>query len=132
MNRKYVATNGTYNNSYLIIFVLNAVRLKCAFVAKKKWENIGGITKYAGGLDKGKFLNVYRKIPVFLGKDNKKFQISKVAHDARNREYIGVVDWLGNAGIINVRYCMEQPELLVKGNYNPDNYKIYLQIQACS
>ena len=31
------------------------------------------ITKYAEGLDKGKILNVYRKIPVFLGKENKKF-----------------------------------------------------------
>ena len=35
------------------------------------------ITKYAGGLDQGRILNVYRKIPVFLGKENKKFQISK-------------------------------------------------------
>ena len=34
------------------------------------------ITKYAGGLDKGKILSVYRKIPAFLGNDNKKFQIS--------------------------------------------------------
>lgn len=83
------------------------------------------ITKYAGGLDKGKILNVYRKIPVFLGKDNKKFQISKVAHGARNREYVGVVDWLISAGIINICYCMEQPELPIKGNYNPDNYKLY-------
>lgn len=83
------------------------------------------ITKYAKGLDKGKILNVYRKIPVFLGKDNKKFQISKVAHGARSREYVGVVEWLSNAGIINVCYCMEQPELPIKGNYNPDNYKIY-------
>jgi len=33
------------------------------------------ITKYAKGLDKGKILNIYRKIPVFLGKENKKFQI---------------------------------------------------------
>ena len=32
------------------------------------------ITKYAHGLDKGKILNIYRKIPVFLGKENKKFQ----------------------------------------------------------
>lgn len=83
------------------------------------------ITKYAGGLDKGKILNIYRKIPVFLGKDNKKFQISKVEKGARNREYVGIVDWLLNAGIINVCYCMEQPELPLKGNYNPDNYKIY-------
>lgn len=83
------------------------------------------ITKYAGGLDKGKILNVYRKIPVFLGKDNKKFQISKVAHGARAREYIGVTDWLDNAGIINVCYCLDNPELPLRGNYNPDNYRLY-------
>jgi predicted AAA+ superfamily ATPase len=85
------------------------------------------ITKYAGGLDKGKILSVYRKIPAFLGKDNKKFQISKIAHNARNRDYVGTVEWLDNAGIINVCYCMEQPELPLKGNYNPDNYKIYFR-----
>ena len=51
------------------------------------------ITKYAESLDQGKILNVYRKIPMFLGKENKKFQISKVAKNARNRDYIGIVDW---------------------------------------
>lgn len=85
------------------------------------------ITKYAGGLDKGKILNVYRKIPVFLGKDNKKFQISKVAHGARSREYTGVIEWLDSAGIINICYCMEQLELPLKGNYDPDNYRIYFR-----
>ena len=83
------------------------------------------ITKYAHGLDKGKILDIYRKIPVFLGKDNKKFQISKVRSGARNRDYVGTVDWLKNAGIINICYCMSTPELPLKGNYNPDNYKIY-------
>lgn len=83
------------------------------------------ITKYAHGLDKGKILDVYRKIPVFLGRDNKKFQISKIRAGARNRDYIGTVEWLKNAGIINVCYCMSSPELPLKGNYNPDNYKIY-------
>ena len=85
------------------------------------------ITKYAGGLDHGKILNVYRKVPVFLGKENKKFQISKVERGARNREYIGVLDWLNNAGIVNICYCMEQLELPLKGNYNPDNYKVYFR-----
>lgn len=83
------------------------------------------ITKYAQGLDKGKVLDVYRKIPVFLGKDNKKFQVSKIRNGARSREYIGTVEWLKNAGIVNVCYCMSSPELPLKGNYNPDNYKIY-------
>ena len=83
------------------------------------------ITKYANGLDQGKILNVFRKIPTFLGNENKKFQISKVEDGARSREYIGTVEWLDNAGIINISYCMEQPELPLGGNYNPDNYRIY-------
>jgi len=83
------------------------------------------ITKYAGGLDKTKILNCYRKIPVFLGKENKKFQISKIAAGARNREYVGVIEWLSNAGIVNICYAMEQASLPLKGNYNPDNYRLY-------
>ena len=83
------------------------------------------ITKYANGLDQGKILNVYRKIPTFLGNENKKFQISKVEDGARNREYVGTIEWLDNAGIINVSHCMEQPELPLGGNYNPDNFRLY-------
>ena len=83
------------------------------------------ITKYAGGLDKAKILQIYRSIPVFLGKDNKKFQISKVAKGARNREYVGTVDWLSDAGIVNVCYCMAEPSLPLRGNYDPTNYKLY-------
>lgn len=83
------------------------------------------ITKYAGGLDKAKILNCYRKVPVFLGNENKKFQISKIAEGARNREYVGVVEWLANAGIVNISYAMEQASLPLKGNYNPDNYRLY-------
>ncbi|OUP78851.1 AAA family ATPase [Erysipelatoclostridium sp. An173] len=83
------------------------------------------ITKYAGGLDKGRILDIYRKFPIFLGSDNKKFKISKIKKNARNRDYVGVVDWLSNAGIVNVCYCMGLPELPLKGNYNPDNYKLY-------
>ena len=83
------------------------------------------ITKYVTGLDQAKVLNVYRKIPVFLGNENKKFQISKVDVGARNREYIGTIDWLNNAGIINISYCMESLSLPLGGNYNPDNYRVY-------
>ena len=83
------------------------------------------ITKYANGLDQGKILNVYRKIPAFLGNENKKFQISKIENGARNREYVGTIEWLKNAGIINVSYCLEQPELPLGGNFDPDNYRVY-------
>ncbi len=85
------------------------------------------ITKYAGRLDHGKILNIYRKIPVFLGNENKKFQISKIEPGARNREYIGTIEWLNDSGIINICYCLEQPALPLGGNYNPDNYRIYFR-----
>ena len=83
------------------------------------------ITKYAQGLDKGKIKNVYDHISVFLGQDNKKFQISKIAHGARNREYVGTIEWLRDAGIINVCYCLAQVSLPLKGNYDPKSYKLY-------
>ena len=83
------------------------------------------ITKYAVGLDKAKILNVYRKIPVFLSNENKKFFITKVEKNARSNQYVGVVDWLKNSGIINISYCLEEPSLPLKGHYNPDNFRLY-------
>ena len=83
------------------------------------------ITKYAQGLDKGKIKSIYNHISVFLGQDNKKFQISKIAHGARNREYVGTVEWLRDAGIVNVCYCLAQVSLPLKGNYDPKSYKLY-------
>ena len=83
------------------------------------------IAKYATGARKKRILNAYRKIAAFLGNENKKFQVSKLADGARNREYRGVSDWLSDAGIINISYCMEECALPLKGNYNPDNYRLY-------
>ena len=83
------------------------------------------ITKYANRLDQAKILSVYRKIPIFLGKDNKKFQISKIEKGARNREYVGTIDWLRNAGIINICYGLSELSLPLRGNYNPDVYRLY-------
>lgn len=85
------------------------------------------ITKYAVGLDKAKIKNIYNHISVFLAKENKRFQISKISHNARNREYVGVVEWLTDAGIINPCYCLAEIELPLKGNYDPKLYKIYFK-----
>ena len=83
------------------------------------------ITKYTKESDKAKILAVYRHISTFLAKTSKKFQITKVAHGARNREYIGAVEWLEKAGVVNVCYCLSNPELPLKGNYDADTYKVY-------
>ncbi len=83
------------------------------------------ITKYVDGLDKAKVKAVYNHISTFLAKENKRFQITKMGKNARNRDYIGCVEWLVDAGVINICYCMNQPELPLKGNYDPKMYKVY-------
>ena len=85
------------------------------------------ITKYVEGLDKAKVKAVYNHISTFLAKENKRFQITKIGKNARNRDYIGCVEWLADAGVVNICYCMNQPELPLKGNYDPKLYKIYFK-----
>lgn len=85
------------------------------------------ITKYVEGLDKAKVKAVYNHISTFLAKENKRFQITKIGKNARNRDYIGCVEWLADAGVINICYCMNQPELPLKGNYDPKLYKVYFK-----
>lgn len=85
------------------------------------------ITKYVEGLDKAKVKAVYNHISTFLAKENKRFQITKIARNARNRDYMGCVEWLADAGVVNVCYCINQPELPLKGNYDPKMYKIYFK-----
>lgn len=83
------------------------------------------ITKYAKETNKARILAVYKHISTFLAKDNKKFQVTKVAKNARSRDYIGSVEWLKAAGVINVSYCLSNVELPLKGNYDAYNYRIY-------
>ncbi len=83
------------------------------------------IRKYAHGLDQTKIVSVYRSVPAQLAKENKKFQLSKIDKKARSREYMGCITWLEDAGVISVCYCLEYPELPLKGNYDESKFKIY-------
>ena len=83
------------------------------------------IRKYAEGMDQSRILNVFNQIPPQLAKDNKKFQISKIASGARFKDYRGCIEWLNDAGMTNISYCLNFPELPLKGNYDETKYKIY-------
>lgn len=84
------------------------------------------IVKYAEGLDKAKILSVYRSIPAQLARENKKFQYSKVAKGGRSKDYMGCIEWLKDASLINVCNCLEFPELPLKGNIDENKYKVYI------
>ena len=84
------------------------------------------VRKYAEGVDQTRILNVLDHVAQQLAKENKKFQISKVARDARFRDYRGCVEWLKDAGVISVCHAMGFPELPIGGNQCDDKFKIYL------
>ena len=98
------------------------------FISNKTFENtiemqrqivIGyeaDIRKYAVGLDKARITNVFRSVPFQLGKENKKFQISKVRSGAKFADYRGSFEWLEDAGIVNVSRALQTPNLPLKGN----------------
>ena len=84
------------------------------------------VRKYAEGVDQTRILNVLDHVAQQLAKENKKFQVSKVAKDARFKDYRGCVEWLKDAGVINVCHMMGFPELPIGGNQSEDKFKIYL------
>ena len=83
------------------------------------------IRKCAEGAGRTKIVNVLNHIPAQLAKDNKKFQISKVASGARFRDYRGGIEWLDHAGMVNICYCLNFPGLPLQGNYDETKCKIY-------
>ena len=83
------------------------------------------IRKYAEGVDQTRIVNVFNRIAPQLAKENKKFQVSKVASGARFHDYRGCVEWLSDAGIANICYCLDFPELPLNGNYDLDKFKLY-------
>lgn len=109
--RQYIETNSFSNT----LEIQNQIRLD--------YEE--DIRKYAQGLEQTKIASVYRNIPVQLAKENKKFQYNKLEKNARSREYTGCIDWLKDAGVISICYCLHFPELPLKGNYDENKFKLY-------
>lgn len=83
------------------------------------------IRKYAEGMDQTRIINVFNSIPVQLAKENKKFQLSKVEKGARFKDYRGCIEWLEDAGMVHLCYCLNNAELPLKGNYDINKFKLY-------
>ena len=81
--------------------------------------------KYAQGLDQTKIISVFRSVPSQLAKENKKFQYKLIDKNARSREYSGCIEWLADSGITNICYCLNFPELPLKGNTDVSKFKLY-------
>ena len=86
----------------------------------------GDIRKYADGMEQTRIMAVFDHIAPQLARENKKFQLSKVAKGARSREYFGCVEWLLDAGVVSICHCLRFPELPLTGNDDEAKYKLYM------
>lgn len=84
------------------------------------------VRKYADGLDQGRILNVFDSIPSQLARENKKFQITKVARGARFGDYRGCIEWLVDAGVATRCPRLTFPELPIRGNCDESMFKLYM------
>lgn len=88
-------------------------------------DYLDDIRKYVEGLDASRVENMYLHVASQLGKDNPKFQITKLGHGARAFQYEGCAQWLADAGVVNIGYCLNSLNLPLKGNENLNNYRVY-------
>ena len=73
-----------------------------------------------------KIERVYRTLPSQLMNASKKFQLSIIDVDARNREYEAAIDWLMGSNMIIKCECVSLPEIPLKGFVDNETFKFYL------
>ena len=90
---------------------------------------IADIAKYADNTDKTKITNTFYSIPVQLAKNNKKFSYVSILDSEKNvgeRKYASSLDWLKDAGIVNMCYNLENPEAPLVGKIRLNCFKLYM------
>ena len=83
------------------------------------------IIQYVEGLNVAKVKTIYRSITPQLAKDNHKFQITKLPHKPRSRDYEGVYSWLVDAGIINASYNLSELSIPLSSYVDSSHYRLY-------
>ncbi len=81
--------------------------------------------KYADDADKPRIRECFESIPKQLAKENKKFQYSVVRKGGRASQYIGSIQWLEDAGLVQRCYNTQITELPLEGNAIKDCFKLY-------
>lgn len=109
------------------------------YVTNKNFENVfklqkniiddykDDIIKYATEDEKSKIRACFNSIPIQLAKENKKFQYNIVEKNSNSKKYLGALEWLYDAGIINFCYNLSNIDLPLEGNKKEDCFKVYMK-----
>ena len=83
-------------------------------------------SKYTEKKQAIKTAELWNSIPYQLAKENKKFKYSDVKKKARTSAYESTIEWLSNAGLINVTNNISVPKLPLSGYADQSKFKIYM------
>ena len=84
------------------------------------------MVKYVDTKDKTKIKECFKSIPYQLAKDNKKFQYKIVKKNGTKKEYVGIIEWLEEFGIIKRCFNLSRMEKPL-GAYKEENkFKVYV------
>jgi predicted AAA+ superfamily ATPase len=83
-------------------------------------------SKYTEKSQAIKTSELWQTIPRQLARENKKFKFSDVRSKARASFYEQTVEWLKNAGLINVAYQISLPKIPLSGYADYTKFKIFL------
>ena len=85
------------------------------------------IVKYALEIDKAKIRDCFNSIPKHLSQEYKKFKYSLVDKNGTAKKYLGALEWLYDAGIINFCYNLSKLESPLEGFAKEDIFKVYMK-----
>ncbi|MBN2662297.1 MAG: ATP-binding protein [Bacteroidales bacterium] len=83
-------------------------------------------SKYTDKIQSIKTSELWRSILNQLAKENKKFKYSDVKSKTRASYYEQTIEWLNNAGLINLAYNINTPKLPISAYTEYNKFKIYL------
>jgi predicted AAA+ superfamily ATPase len=99
-------------------------------VLQKQRDIVNGyrddMIKYANQEDKSRIRECFDSIPKQLSRENKKFQYSLIRSGAKASRYLGSLQWIEDAGIIQRCYNLSITELPLSGNSEDNVFKVYM------
>jgi predicted AAA+ superfamily ATPase len=83
-------------------------------------------SKYTDRNQAIKTSELWLSIPYQLSKENKKFKYKDVRKNARASNFEQTIEWLRQAGLINIVYNLKTPKIPIAGYTDFSKFKIYL------
>lgn len=84
------------------------------------------MVKYVETKDKTRINECFKSIPYQLAKENKKFQYKIVNKNGTRREYLGVLEWLEDFGIVKRCFNLSKLEKPLGAYVEDDKFKVYM------